>query len=129
MGCTVREEILVTSRTSLHALIACIVLFSSGAALGADEGKSAPAGPVAPTPAARQQMAAIHEKMAACLRSDRPIADCRAEMLATCQATMGQTGCPMLGAGGRMGRGMMGSGWVMGPGMMQGGAPPQKPPN
>jgi hypothetical protein len=73
-------------------------------------------------------MAVIHEKMAACLRSDRPIADCRAEMLNTCQETMGATGCPMMGPGGHMGTGMMGSGWVMGPGMMQGGAAPQSAP-
>jgi len=48
----------VTSRTSLHALIFALALLSSGAALGAEQGTTAPA---APTPAARQQMAAVHE--------------------------------------------------------------------
>ena len=116
----------MTSRTGLrYAWIAGIALVSSSVALGADPSTNAQS---VPTPAARQQMAAVHEKMAACLRTDRPISECRAEMLKTCQDTMGQTGCPLMGAGGRMGPGMMGSGWVMGPGMMQGGAPPPSAP-
>ncbi len=40
------------------------------------------------TPAQRQKMADVHEKMAACLRSDRAAADCHQEMLQSCQATM-----------------------------------------
>jgi hypothetical protein len=51
----------------------------------------------------RQKMADIHEKMAACLRSDRPLSECRQETMQHCQALMGQEGCPMMG-------GMMGSG-------------------
>jgi len=52
----------------------------------------------------REQMAAAHEKMAACLRSDRDIAVCRNEMHKSCQAMMGAQGCPMMemGMGGRM---------------------------
>ena len=110
------------NRTSLWYLLIAGVLASSHAALAADAPQSTP------TPEARQQMAAIHEQMAACLKSSRPIAECRAEMFKSCQQTMGQTGCPMGGPGGRMGRGMMGSGWAMGPGMMQGGVAPQPAP-
>lgn len=48
----------------------------------------------------RDKMATIHEKMAACLRSDKPIADCHKEAMQNCQEMMGKDGCPMMG--GRM---------------------------
>lgn len=47
----------------------------------------------------REQMAAAHEKMAACLRSDQDIAVCRNEMHKSCQAMMGAQGCPMMEMG------------------------------
>lgn len=54
------------------------------------------------TPEAREEMAAHHDKMAACLRSDRPLGECRAEMSKTakscdqgCSAESG--GCGMNG--------------------------------
>ena len=101
----------MTSRKSrLHALVVAITLFSSGAALGADPGNNPPANP---SPEARRQMV-IHEKMAACLKTDRPMAECRAEMLKNCQDMMGKNGCPMMGS--------MGGGMMRGPGMMQGGS-------
>lgn len=37
----------------------------------------------------REQMAAMHEQAAACLRSDKPMAECRSEMMQTCQKMMG----------------------------------------
>lgn len=52
----------------------------------------------------RQKMAELHEKMASCLRSDRAFPECRQEMMNGCKTTMGQEGCPMMGAG--MGKGM-----------------------
>jgi hypothetical protein len=111
------------TRRTLHGYgwIAALSLASAGAALAADPQTAAPADP---TPAARQQMAEIHEKMAACLRSDRPIAECRAEMWKSCQSITGEGGCPM---GGGLGPGMMGRGKRYGPGMMQGGAGQQEP--
>jgi hypothetical protein len=33
------------------------------------------------------------------LRSDKPFAECRAEMMKSCQSTMGTQGCPMMGMG------------------------------
>ncbi|MGZ3671380.1 MAG: hypothetical protein ACXVB9_08870 [Bdellovibrionota bacterium] len=46
------------------------------------------------TPAQREEMAAMHEKMAACLRSDKPIKDCHKEMMDTCKNA--KNGCPMM---------------------------------
>jgi hypothetical protein len=110
----------MTSRTkSSYVLIAGITLLSSGLALAqSDTAQSAP------SPAARQQMAAVHEKMAACLKSDQPMSECRAEMWKSCNE-MKEAGCPMMDSmGGGMGPGMMGGG--RGRGMMQGSG--QSPP-
>jgi hypothetical protein len=59
----------------------------------------------APSTEQRAKMAAAHEKMAACLRSSKDIADCRAEMQHTCQA-LGPHGCGLMGKGMGMGAGM-----------------------
>ena len=59
------------------------------------------------TPAQREEMAATHEKMAACLRSDKPMMDCHKEMMESCK--MGKNACPMMEMGhmhGMMGKGM-----------------------
>jgi hypothetical protein len=45
----------------------------------------------------RTKMAEAHEKMAACLRSDRPLSECHEEMMKSCQETMGAANCPMMG--------------------------------
>lgn len=45
----------------------------------------------------RAQMAVAHEKMAACLQSDRPLEECREEMHANCVGLLGDEGCPMMG--------------------------------
>ena len=92
--------------TFLCAIVAGVTLISSGIVSGADAQQS---GPADPSPASRQKMADVHQKMSICLRSDKPIAECRADMLKNCQDLMGKDGCPMMGpwAGG-MGPGMMG---------------------
>jgi hypothetical protein len=59
------------------------------------QGTKSPMGTM--TPEQRQQMASVHEKVAACLRSDRPVSDCQAEMMKGCQAAMGAGMCPMMG--------------------------------
>lgn len=46
----------------------------------------------------RQKMADVHTKMAQCLNSDKPLSDCRKEMMDSCQG-MGKDGCPMMGMG------------------------------
>jgi hypothetical protein len=43
----------------------------------------------------RQKMADLHNKMADCLKSDRPLSECRQEMAKGCQDSFGKEGCPM----------------------------------
>jgi hypothetical protein len=101
----------------LAGIFATAVLVA-GAARAADP---APSSDPAPSPEMRQKMAAVHQKMAACLQSDKPIGACRSEMMQGCQETMGADGCPMMGKmGGGMGPGMMGGGGMHGQGMMKG---------
>jgi hypothetical protein len=51
----------------------------------------------------RQKMAGLHEKMAVCLRSDRPLPECREEMMKGCKEGMGGESCPMMGGKGHHG--------------------------
>lgn len=41
----------------------------------------------------RLKMAKMHERMAACLRSDKPLKDCHADMVKACHEAMGKEGC------------------------------------
>jgi hypothetical protein len=41
----------------------------------------------------REKMATIHEQIAACLRSDKPVADCHKEAMKSCQDAMGKGWC------------------------------------
>ena len=105
------------------AALAALALTSPGRARAADPAK---APPPAPTAEQRQKMAEVHQKMADCLRSDRPMAECRNEMATACHDMVGAGGCPMMGKGpGGMGPGMMGHG--KGSGMMH--EPPEPPKN
>ena len=58
-----------------------------------------PAAPGTPSKETREKMAAVHERMAACLRSDKPIDECRGQMMKSVAHMPGETGCPMMGAG------------------------------
>ena len=78
--------------------ITALSLVIGALAWGADP---APMAPAAPTREMRQQMAQAHEKMAACLSSDRDFADCRQEMMQACSNQSGFPGCGMM-----MGQGM-----------------------
>jgi len=53
----------------------------------------------APSKETREKMAALHEQMAACLRSEKSIDECRTEMMKSCRDAMGPQGCPMMGKG------------------------------
>ena len=65
-----------------------------------------PTAPSTPTKEMRERMATVHEQMAACLRSDKSISECRTEMLKHCHDMMGGQGCTrMMGKGGMMGMG------------------------
>lgn len=48
-----------------------------------------------PSAEQRQKMAEQHDKMAACLRSTKSVAECHKEMMQNCEATMGKEFCPM----------------------------------
>ena len=75
-------------------LALCMVGGLATAAMAAD--KTEPKAP-AMTTEQRQKMADAHEKMAACLRSERPLADCHDEMMKSCKES---GGCPMMGGKG-----------------------------
>lgn len=90
-----------TSRVGVQSLMAIILIIAGASMASATE--PTPGTHAAPSKATREKMAAVHEKMAACLRSDKSIAECHTEMMKTCQETMGKDGCPMMGMGGSMG--------------------------
>jgi hypothetical protein len=63
------------------ALLASLVLLSAGAVPAAES--------TDPSPEMRREMAAAHEKLAVCLKSTRPFALCREEMMKSCQHMKG----------------------------------------
>ena len=85
------------SNRLILAVIASIVL--GGASLAFATDLSPPAAPPAPSKEMREKMATVHERIAACLRSDRTMTECRKEMQQACQDMMGKEGCPMMGMG------------------------------
>lgn len=54
-----------------------------------------------PTAEERESMAAMHEKMAQCLRSEKSIRECHEDMEKSCKENMGGRGC-MMGHGKHM---------------------------
>lgn len=75
------------------------VLAFSGLALAADAAKdmAMPMAHKEMTTEQRQKMAALHEKMAACLKSDSKIETCHMEMKKSCMENMGEHQCQMMG--------------------------------
>lgn len=49
--------------------------------------------------AMREQMAIMHQQMAACLRSEKAISECQSQMMKDCQSMMGGKGCSMMSMG------------------------------
>ena len=96
-----------------HVMAGVLMIMGASAAFAANPPA---ASQPAPSKEVREKMATVHEQMAACLRSDKPIADCRSQMMKSCQDTLGKQGCPM------MGHGMMGHGPGSHDQMMQDGA-------
>ena len=97
------------SGRGVAASISSVLLIAAGnAVIAADAPTNAPSQEM------RAQMAAMHELMAACLRSDKSMSECRTEMMARCQSMMGSQGCrTAMGMGMGMGGGIMGSGQDM----------------
>ncbi len=106
----------ITRRTAASIAGAWLIALG-GSALAANP----PAASSAPTKEMREKMATLHEQMAACLRSDKSVTECRTEMRQQCQSMMGNQGCMrMMGSGGMMGMGggrMSGGRMGMGGGM------------
>lgn len=75
---------------------AVIILSISTSTFAADKAKSK--GEKMPVFSAEQRknMADLHEKMAQCLRSDKAIEECHADMKTGCES-LGKDGCPMMG--------------------------------
>ena len=80
-------------RSGLMAVI-CMLGLNSAIAADPPRADSAP-----PSREMREKMATFHERMAACLRSDKPIADCHTEMMKNAREVMGKDGCPMMKGG------------------------------
>jgi long-subunit fatty acid transport protein len=76
--------------------VALITMAASASAFGAEKMKTMDKGmSMEPTTEMRQKMATVHENMATCLRSDKPIADCKKEMMKACEDSMGKE-CKMM---------------------------------
>lgn len=71
-----------------------LLAFTSTSALAAKKDKMKM---MSMTPEQRQTMAGTHDKMAACLRSDKSLEECQKEMMQSCHEMMGKDGCPMMG--------------------------------
>jgi hypothetical protein len=84
-----------SSGKSFEAITAILLLSCATLAVAAEPA----AQPSSPSKETREQMAAMHDKMAVCLRSDRAFADCQREMHQSCQAMMHGQGCPMMEMG------------------------------
>lgn len=67
-----------------------VIIGISAHALGADKSKMMN---MEMTTEQRQTMAATHEKMATCMRSDKPMDECKTEMMKSCEESMGKDGC------------------------------------
>ena len=82
-------------RTRFPVAIVSLLVGSSGAMAQ----NPSPPNLAVPSKETRERMATFHERMAACLRSDKPIAECRAEMMKNFGGVPGETDCPMMGSG------------------------------
>jgi hypothetical protein len=50
-----------------------------------------------PTPEMRTKMAGMHQMMADCLKSDKPISECKQQMMKDCPMMKENGRCPMMG--------------------------------
>ena len=86
-----------------NAAVIALALLPMGSAWSADAPGTA-AAQAAPSKEMREKMASLHEQMAACLRSEKSLAECRTQMMQGCRDLGSQT-CPMMGMGGGMSMG------------------------
>jgi hypothetical protein len=83
----------------LGALLGILAMLG-GYALAQDKGGT-PTNAPQMTAEQRSKMAEAHEKLAACLRSDRPLSECRDEMMKS-HESMDMGDCPMMHGKGPM---------------------------
>jgi hypothetical protein len=92
-------------RSVTRAALGAAVLLLGAGAWASDPPPQGSGSQAVPSKEVREKMATLHEQMAACLRSDKSFAECRTEMMQSCQGTVGAQGCRMMGMGRGMGRG------------------------
>lgn len=110
------------SARGVAASLTGVLLIAAGSAVFAADAPT-----TTPSKAMREQMAMLHEQMATCLRSDKPMSECRTAMMTNCQSMMGAQGCrTAMSMGMGMGGGMMGTGRGMHGSMMS--SPPSGAP-
>jgi len=85
-------------RSKIHRRLAVAIVLAVGLSSAMAQNPSS-ATPAVPSKETREKMAAAHERMAACLRSDKPIAECRTQMMKSVGHVPGDTGCPMMNSG------------------------------
>jgi hypothetical protein len=76
-------------------ILATLVMILGATAFAAEP----PNAPTEPSKEMREKMATMHEQMAACLRSDKPIAECHKEAMKSHEEMMGKDVCPMMEKG------------------------------
>lgn len=69
----------------VRAAIAAALLLAGAVAAFAD---TPPPPNGQPSKETREKMAVLHEQLAACLRSDKPLSQCHSEMVTSCQAQL-----------------------------------------
>src|SRR6202158_4579959 len=92
----------LTMSTRVSQFRAQIVIASVLAILGASAtlGANPPATAQSPpSKEMREKMATLHEQMAACLRSEKSMTECRTEMMKNCQDVVGKDGYHRMGMG------------------------------
>ncbi len=84
-------------------LTASIILAFSMGSMANESSQVQKDSKAAPSKESREQMAAVHEKMALCLRSDSSIEDCHEQMRGQCHDMKDEGHCSMMG---KMGKGI-----------------------
>ena len=88
-------------KTFLVKIVTLIILSVSGIASAAESTKAThhmdKMKHMEMTAEQRILMAATHEKMATCLRSDKSMENCKMEMMNSCQEKMAKESCAMMG--------------------------------
>jgi hypothetical protein len=79
-------------------VLLCALSISGGVAFAQETGKKVHSEMKMPAMTAeqRQKMAEAHDKMASCLRSEKPMNECHEDMMKSCHENMGKEGCPMM---------------------------------